>query len=223
MKFARHVLEYIAARAILALLALLPLSLATRIAMFVSRALFASLPRLRRIGLRNLELALPNLSLAERRRLLKQSFENFGRIIADFAHFPRTTPTDLAARVETSFPQVLPTSRIFRAQPRPIWPLGLKPLSLKDSKTATAPPRLLDAASSSLRHTLATGSYSPLLVPPRSSLSPTSLALSTILCSIATPRACAAGSATVPLTNAIRFCKVSPSLTLAVTSAFSQT
>src|SRR5437762_9393205 len=105
MKFARHVLEYIAARAILALLALLPLSLATRIAMFVSRALFASLPRLRRIGLRNLELALPNLSLAERRRLLKQSFENFGRIIADFAHFSRTTPTDLAARVETSFPQ----------------------------------------------------------------------------------------------------------------------
>jgi KDO2-lipid IV(A) lauroyltransferase len=89
----------------LALLALLPLSLATRIAMLVSRAVFASLPRLRRIGLRNLELALPNLSLAERRRLLKQSFENFGRIIADFAHFPRTTPTDLAARVETSFPQ----------------------------------------------------------------------------------------------------------------------
>jgi len=105
MKFARHVLEYTAARVLLALLALLPLSLATRIAMFVSRALFASLPRLRRIGLRNLELALPNLSLAERRRLLKQSFENFGRIIADFAHFSRTTPTDLAARVETSFPQ----------------------------------------------------------------------------------------------------------------------
>ncbi|PYM09050.1 MAG: lipid A biosynthesis acyltransferase, partial [Verrucomicrobia bacterium] len=97
MKFARYVLEYIAARALLALLALLPLSLATRIAMFVSRALFASLPRLRRIGLRNLELAFPDLSLAERRQLLKQSFENFGRIIADFAHFPRATPADLAA------------------------------------------------------------------------------------------------------------------------------
>ena len=107
MKFARHVLEYIAARALLGLLALLPLSLATRIALFVSRALFASLPRLRRIGLRNLELAFPNLSLAERRRLLKQSFENFGRIIADFAHFSRTTPAHLAARVETSLPQAL--------------------------------------------------------------------------------------------------------------------
>jgi KDO2-lipid IV(A) lauroyltransferase len=105
MKFARHVLEYLAARAVLALLALLPRSLATRLAMVGSRALFACLPRLRRIGLRNLELAFPDLSLTERRQLLSQSFENFGRIIADFAHFPRTTPADLAACVETSFPQ----------------------------------------------------------------------------------------------------------------------
>src|SRR5207237_995787 len=105
LKSGRHMLEFLAPRALLALPALLPPSPAMRIAMFVSRALFASLPRLRRIGLRNLELALPNLPLAERRRLLKQSFENFGRIIADFAHFPRTTPIDLAARVETSFPQ----------------------------------------------------------------------------------------------------------------------
>src|SRR5438105_15032087 len=107
MKFARYVLEYIAARALLALLALLPLSLATRIAIFVSRALFASLPRLRRIGLRNLELAFPDLSLAERRQLLKQSFENFSRIIAAFAHFSRPTPADLDPRVATSFPQAV--------------------------------------------------------------------------------------------------------------------
>jgi KDO2-lipid IV(A) lauroyltransferase len=105
MKFARHVLEYLATRAILALLALLSRSLAMRLAMVGSRALFACLPRLRRIGLRNLELAFPDLSLTERRQLLSQSFENFGRIIADFAHFPRTTPADLAACVETSFPQ----------------------------------------------------------------------------------------------------------------------
>src|SRR5207249_10761557 len=120
MKFARHVLEYIAARAILALLALLPLSLATRIAMFVSRALFASLPRLRRIGLRNLELALPNLSLAERRRLLNNPSENLVLIF--------------------------PNSRIFRAQTRPILPLGVQPPSLQASKTATAPPNLPDGS-----------------------------------------------------------------------------
>jgi len=105
MTFARHLLEYLAARAILALLTLLPRSFATRVAMGGSRFLFACLPRLHRIGLRNLELAFPELSLAERRQLLEQSFENFGRIIADFAHFPNTTPADLAARVETSLPQ----------------------------------------------------------------------------------------------------------------------
>jgi len=107
MKFARHLLEYLAARAVLALLALLPRSFAMRVAIVGSCGLFACLPRLRRIGLRNLELAFPDLSLAERGQLLKQSFENFGRIIADFAHFPRTTPADLAARVETSFPPAL--------------------------------------------------------------------------------------------------------------------
>src|SRR5437660_12605236 len=107
MKFARHLLEYLAARAVLALLALLPRSFAMRVAIVGSRALFACLPRLRCIGLRNLELAFPGLSLAERGQLLKQSFVNFGRIIADFAHLPRTTPAGLAARVETSFPPAL--------------------------------------------------------------------------------------------------------------------
>jgi len=107
MQFARHLLEYLAARTLVAILALLPGPFATRIAMVGSRLLFACLPRLRHIGLRNLELAFPDFSLTERRQLLEQSFENFGRIIADFAHFPHATPTDLAARVETSFPKEL--------------------------------------------------------------------------------------------------------------------
>jgi KDO2-lipid IV(A) lauroyltransferase len=105
MKFARDLGEYVAVRTILTLLGLLPRSLATRVAMLGSRGIFACLPRLRRIGLRNLELAFPDLSLKERGKVLDQSFENFGRIIADFAHFSRTTPADLAARVETSFYQ----------------------------------------------------------------------------------------------------------------------
>jgi len=109
MKFARYLLEYLVARALLAILALLPLSFARRVAVAGSRVLFACLPRLRRIGLRNLELAFSDLSPTERRQLLEQSFENFGRIIADFAHFPRSTPTDLAARVESSLPQAWET------------------------------------------------------------------------------------------------------------------
>ena len=125
MKFARHLLEYLAARALLALLALLPRPLATRVAMGASPALFACLPRLRRIGLRNLELAFPNLSLAERRQLLDQSLENFGRIIADFAHFPYTTPAS-STRVEPP-PEAL--------KPRPC-PKAAGPASLRHANLA---------------------------------------------------------------------------------------
>ena len=106
MLFARHLLEYVAARVVLALLALLPLPLARRVAMVGSRAVLKCLPRLSRIGLRNLELAFPDLSLLERRWLVNQSFETFGRILADFAHFSRTTPADLAARIENALPEV---------------------------------------------------------------------------------------------------------------------
>ena len=106
MLFAGHLLEYVAARVVLALLALLPLPLARQVAMVGSRVVLRSPPRLCRIGLRNLELAFPDLSLLERRRLLNQSFETFGRILADFAHFSRTTPADLAARIENALPEV---------------------------------------------------------------------------------------------------------------------
>ena len=106
MLFARHLLEYVAARVVLALLALLPLPLARRVAMVGSRVVLKCLPRLCRIGLRNLELAFPDLSLLERRWLVNQSFETFGRILADFAHFSRTTPADLAARIENALPEV---------------------------------------------------------------------------------------------------------------------
>jgi Kdo2-lipid IVA lauroyltransferase/acyltransferase len=66
-----------------------------------------------RIGLRNLELAFPDLSLLERRRLLNQSFETFGRILADFVHFSRTTPADLAAPIENALPEA--TQACYRA------------------------------------------------------------------------------------------------------------
>jgi len=194
MKFARHVLEYIAAGALLAVLALLPLSLATRIALFVSRALFASLPRLRRIGLRNLELAFPNLPLAERCRLLKQSFENFGRIIADFAHFSRTTPAHLAARVETSLPQALQARyRAAKAAGRGV---------------IFVTPHL--------------GNWEILALAASAIFVPVAYLARSLdnLCSNTTPRVSAAASATAPLTSAIQFWKVSPSLTAVVTSAF---
>jgi KDO2-lipid IV(A) lauroyltransferase len=46
-------------------------------------------PRLRKVGLFNLRLAFPEWSEGERRRVLSGLFRNFGRTLADFAHFPR--------------------------------------------------------------------------------------------------------------------------------------
>ncbi len=46
-------------------------------------------PRLRRVGLFNLDLVFPEWSKRERRRVLFALFRNFGRMLADFAHFPR--------------------------------------------------------------------------------------------------------------------------------------
>jgi KDO2-lipid IV(A) lauroyltransferase len=45
-------------------------------------------PRLRRVGLFNLSLAFPQWSERRRRRALFGLFRNFGRMLADFAHFP---------------------------------------------------------------------------------------------------------------------------------------
>src|SRR5262252_2580112 len=44
-------------------------------------------PKLRRTGERNLKLAFPDLPDHERRRLLRGSFENLGRLLAVFSHF----------------------------------------------------------------------------------------------------------------------------------------
>jgi KDO2-lipid IV(A) lauroyltransferase len=46
-------------------------------------------PRLRRVGLYNLRLAFPEWDEPQRRRVIRGLFRNFGRMLADFAHFPR--------------------------------------------------------------------------------------------------------------------------------------
>jgi Kdo2-lipid IVA lauroyltransferase/acyltransferase len=46
-------------------------------------------PRLRGVGLRNLQLAYPEWNPRRRRQVLYASFQNLGRMLADFAHFPR--------------------------------------------------------------------------------------------------------------------------------------
>jgi Kdo2-lipid IVA lauroyltransferase/acyltransferase len=56
--------------------------------------------RLRRVGHRNLELAMPELSAAQRRAIVKRVFDNLGRLLAEFSQFPKITHQNIAKLVE---------------------------------------------------------------------------------------------------------------------------
>jgi len=85
----RNWAEYLAARLVLASLAWTPRRTAERLAGLYVKALAALVPRLRRTALRNLELALPELSAAERRRIVEGVFVSLARLLVSFARLPR--------------------------------------------------------------------------------------------------------------------------------------
>lgn len=85
----RHRVEYWAARGLLGLLGRMPHPVTRAVCAGLAALSYGLRPRLRRVGLRNLELAYPGWSPRRRRQILFASFENLGRMLADFAHFPR--------------------------------------------------------------------------------------------------------------------------------------
>lgn len=80
-------LEYGVARLVLAVFAVLPLRAAMRAGASLAVCFSWCAGRLRRTGERNLEIAFPELSIAERRRLLRRAFGNLGRLLGVFSHF----------------------------------------------------------------------------------------------------------------------------------------
>lgn len=60
--------------------------------MLVGRLAYAALPRLRRVGIRNLALAFPDRPEAEREALLKTEYRNLGWLLAEFCQMPKYTP-----------------------------------------------------------------------------------------------------------------------------------
>lgn len=93
-------IEYAAARLALGLLGLLPRGAAIRVATWILLAVPKALPKLRRTGLRNLEIAFPEKSVAERDVLLRGTFENLGRVLGDLSQFPKYTRERLAELVD---------------------------------------------------------------------------------------------------------------------------
>ena len=93
-------LEYAAARALLSGLGALPRPAAVSVGRALGRATYKLAGGLRRTGMRNLELAFPEMGEAERERILRDSFESLGRQLGEVSQFPRATPESLRAVAE---------------------------------------------------------------------------------------------------------------------------
>ncbi len=74
----------------------LPLPLANLLSRFYVRILDRALPRLRRVALRNLELALPSATPGERGRIADGNFLSIARLLVAFARFPRMNRANIS-------------------------------------------------------------------------------------------------------------------------------
>jgi len=73
----------------------LPRPWARRVGAWLGFLVYLFHPRLRRVGQRNLQLAFPEVSPGDRRRILRGEFRQLGWLFAEFAHFPRYTPQSI--------------------------------------------------------------------------------------------------------------------------------
>lgn len=96
----RNYFEYLALKLLLKLLSILPKNVAYTIGRLLARLGYLLVRRLRKTAMRNLELAMPELSAQEQKRIVKGVFDNFGRLLAEFSRFPKYTRKEMAAVVE---------------------------------------------------------------------------------------------------------------------------
>ena len=84
-----HRIEYAIFRVAFALFAALPPAAALRVGAWLGALFYLCDVRDRRIALFNLGIAFPDLAPAERRRILRASCRNLGRVAAEFCHLPQ--------------------------------------------------------------------------------------------------------------------------------------
>jgi Kdo2-lipid IVA lauroyltransferase/acyltransferase len=87
----RRKLEYAAAWPFIKILGILPRPLARAFAIAISQLVYLFHARLRQVGMRNLEMAFPEKSEKERKRILRSEFTSLGRQLAELCQFPRYT------------------------------------------------------------------------------------------------------------------------------------
>jgi Kdo2-lipid IVA lauroyltransferase/acyltransferase len=87
----RRKLEYAAAWPFIKILGSLPRPVSRALAILISQVVYLLHGKLRRVGMRNLALAFPEKSHAERARILRGVFVSLGRELAEMCQFPRYT------------------------------------------------------------------------------------------------------------------------------------
>ncbi len=87
----RHRLEYALVWPVVKILGALPRPLARALGLLLAGAVYHLHRRLRKVGLRNLEIAYPEMAAAERRRIVRGVFVSLGRQLAEFCRFPSYT------------------------------------------------------------------------------------------------------------------------------------
>jgi len=91
----RERLEYWLVLAVARTLGAMPRSLARLISAALASLVFALMGRLRRVGERNLDLALPNISSEERERVLRGVYRSLGWQLVEFCRMARYTPANI--------------------------------------------------------------------------------------------------------------------------------
>ena len=91
--------EYVLALFLIEIFAVLPRPAAHRAARILAWCGFHLAGRQRRAGLHNLRMVFPQLTEPERIRILRGSFQNLGRLLVEFTHFPELTEGNIADHV----------------------------------------------------------------------------------------------------------------------------
>jgi Kdo2-lipid IVA lauroyltransferase/acyltransferase len=87
----RRKLEYVAVRALIRAMGLLPRGLARQVGAVIGQLAFLALPRLRRVGYRNLQIAFPGQSRAEHTPILRAEYRSLGWQLAEFCQMRKYT------------------------------------------------------------------------------------------------------------------------------------
>jgi KDO2-lipid IV(A) lauroyltransferase len=101
----RERIEYWLVVAVARALGRMPRSVARLLSAGLASAIYALLPRLRRVGERNLQMALPALSVQDRKQTLRAVYRHLGWQLVEFCRMPRYTTQNTHGWIRTEGPE----------------------------------------------------------------------------------------------------------------------